>query len=277
MNENDSKSAISVFFLQLLRPVVRLLLRYGVSYRDMAELLKQACVEVATGYFGEDGRPASISAVALQTGMTRRDVRRVQQTEDDTVSRAFGHLNLAGRVLSGWFQDADFRSVDGMPRPLAESGASPSFADLARRYAADVPATATLKELKRSGAVVTDDKGRLVATSRDYMPGIVDPAAPEAVTRSGSVLEDIGNTVEHNLVRGPGGIPRFERRATNINLDPACVDEFRRFVNREGQAFLERVDAWLTEHEMTEDEIRETEPVRLGLGMYWIQEPLRNS
>ena len=275
MSENGFKSIVSAFFVRLLRPTVRILLRHGVSYREIAELCKSVCVAEATSQFGEGGRPASVSTVALQTGMTRRDVRRVQLLNDGEEQQTIGRMNMAGRVLSGWHLDDDFCAPGGKPLPLAESGAFPSFADLAKRYAADVPASATLKELKRSGAVVTDDDGRLLAKSRDYMPGIVDPAAPEALTRSGSVLEDIGNTVEHNLIRGPQGTPRFERRATSINIDDRFVGEFREFINREGQAFLERVDEWLNEHEVDPRESEPGEPLRLGLGMYWIQDPNR--
>lgn len=275
MDQTEIKSVVSAFFVRLLRPAVRILLRHGVSFREMAELCRGVCVAEATSHFGDGGRPASVSTVALQTGMTRRDVRKVRLLQDSEEQQTIGRMNMAGRVLSGWFLDEDFLAPDGKPLPLSESGAFPSFTDLAKRYAADVPASATLKELKRSGAIVENEDGRLVAISRDYMPGIVDPAAPEALTRSGSVLEDIGNTVEHNLIRGPDGTPRFERRATNINISDACVDDFREFINREGQAFLERVDAWLSEHEVDSNEERGGEPLRLGLGMYWIQDTAR--
>lgn len=255
----------------MLQPAARILLRHGVSYREMAELCKSVYVDAASSVFAEEGKPANDSRVALMTGMTRRDVRRVRRGENAQETNAIGRMNMAGRVLSAWHQDPAFLDGNGKPAALTESGPAPSFHDLAKSYAADVPVTATLKELKRSGAVVEDDDGRLRAVSRDYMPGIVDPTAPEAITRSGSVLEDIGDTVEHNLVRHHDEKPRFERRATNINIDPAAVDEFRDFINREGQAFLERVDAWLTDHELSAPDAQREDRVRLGLGMYWIE------
>lgn len=271
MSEIDLKSVASAFFVRLLRPAARLLLRHGISFRELSELCKAVYVDAATTVFAEDGKPANDSRVALMTGMTRRDVRHVRRGDNAGEAQAIGRMNMAGRVLSGWFQDEAFLDPAGNPAPLTEAGPAPSFHELAKRYAADVPVTATLKELRRSGAVVEDSDGKLRAVSRDYMPGIVDPTAPEALTRSGSVLEDIGDTVEHNLVRARDEKPRFERRASNINIDPACIDDFRKFVNAEGQAFLERVDTWLTEHEIPKDKQSDRAPVRLGLGMYWIQ------
>ena len=46
---------------------------------------------------------------------------------------------------------------------------------------------------------------------------------------------------------------------------------FREFVEREGQAFLERVDDWLTRHEVTQHNGADVAPIRLGVGLYHIQ------
>ncbi len=53
-----------------------------------------------------------------------------------------------------------------------------------------------------------------------------------------------------------------------MHIPANAVPAFRDFIEQEGQAFLERVDAWLEEHE---DESA-PDPVRLGLGSYWIEE-----
>jgi hypothetical protein len=48
------------------------------------------------------------------------------------------------------------------------------------------------------------------------------------------------------------------------------VAEFRKFVENEGQAFLERIDAWLTEHENESDD-SQAKTLRLGVGAYLIE------
>ena len=53
---------------------------------------------------------------------------------DRDEKRALGRMNLAARVLSGWFQDPDFCDAGGSPLPLPETGPFPAFEDLARRY-----------------------------------------------------------------------------------------------------------------------------------------------
>ncbi|MBT8078646.1 MAG: hypothetical protein KJO31_08700 [Gammaproteobacteria bacterium] len=264
-------SATHAFFLRLLRPVARVMLRQGVSYRELAELCKQVYVAAATDAYGVDGRPANVSRVAMLTGMTRRDVRRVRVGRDRDEQRILASMNSASRILSGWHQDADFMRKNGEPLPLPEAGPAPSFEALSKRYAGDIPVSTTLKELLNVGAVVVNHDGKLRAETRYYMPGGDTPASAESILRSGSVLEDLGDTVDHNLGRKATEHGRFEGRATNRNVDPQHIDEFRAFVEREGQKFLEKVDQWLSDHEADAGKSNTTETLRLGIGAYCIE------
>ena len=276
-DKNPMKTAVCAFFSRMLTPVARILLRHGVSFREMSDLCKRVYVDVATDEYGVDGRPTNVSRVALLTGMTRRDVRKVRQGPDENEKQALGRMNIAARVLSGWYQDPDFCDFAGSPLPLQETGSFPSFAHLAKRYAVDIPVTTTLKELRNAAAIETDPRGLLLPKTRYYMPGSTNPAAPEAIMRASSVFEDIGNTIDYNLTRTDADVTRFERRAANINISADTVVEFRAFVEKEGQAFLERVDSWLSQHEQATEERTNTKTgshpiIRLGLGMYWIQD-----
>ncbi len=263
----DAKQSALRAFRLLFRPVARLLLRAGVNWRDVAEAGKATYVEIATEDYGIRGRPTNISRVAILTGFTRREVRRLRDLLAAEEPGTFGRMSYATRVLSGWWQDDDFLDSDGKPRELAVHGDGASFDALCHRYSGDVPATTLLKELKHVGAVIENDDRTLSVKARFYMPVLMDP---EQMMRSGSVLEDIGETVAYNLRRTEEQPSRFERRATNTNMSAATAAEFRDFLEKEGQGFLERVDAWLTDHESDAEE--DGPRMRLGLGAYWIQD-----
>ena len=266
----DAKTAALRAFRLLFRPAARMLLRAGVNWREVAEVGEATYVEVATDDFGIRGRPTNVSRVAILTGFTRREVRRLRDLLDAESPESFSRMNYATRVLSGWWQDEEYTDAEGKPRPLPQDGNNPSFASLCSRYSGDVAPTTLLKELKHVGAVVENDDGLLEARSRYYMPVLMDP---EQMLRSGSVLEDIGETVAYNLHRAEKDPSRFERRATNTNMSAKDRALFREFLEREGQAFLERVDAWLTEHEGSESD--KSSNLRLGLGAYWIEETIK--
>jgi hypothetical protein len=216
-------SAIHSFFARLLRPVARMMLRNGVSFRELSELCKRTYVAVATDEFGVDGRPTNVSRVAMLTGMTRRDVRKVRLSLDGEERKILGRMNSATRLLSGWYQDPDFVDEAGKPVALREAGPLPSFTELAKRYAGDIPVTTLLKELRNAAAIGSDDDGLLVAKTRYYMPGRTQPVTAESLLRSGSVLEDIGTTVDFNLRRRADEETRFERRATNLRVSSENV------------------------------------------------------
>lgn len=253
----------------LFRPIARILLKAGVNWKELVEVCKATYVEVATQDFGIRGRPTNVSRVAILTGFSRREVRRLRDLLEQEESASFDRMNHATRVLSGWYTDEDFIDKSGKPRALAVSGSNPSFETLCSRYSGDVPATTMLKELRHVGCVDANDDGRLVAKARTYIPVLTDP---EQVLRSGSVMEDVGQTVAYNLHRSKEDPSRFERRATNTQIPASVVPAFRAFIEEEGQAFLERVDAWLTEHE---DE-GATAAIRLGFGTYWIEDKDNN-
>ena len=93
-----------------LRPVARWLLRSGITWKEFAELSRDAFVDTAFEEFGIRGRPTNVSRVALLTGLSRRDVRRVRERGRRPLRhmRPRTTLNHASRVLSGWHLDPEF-------------------------------------------------------------------------------------------------------------------------------------------------------------------------
>jgi hypothetical protein len=268
MEKDVSRSVIAACRLWL-RPMARWLMRSGVTWKEFAELSREAFVHTAFEEFGIRGRPTNVSRVALLTGLSRRDVRRVrQEVADATVSAAEDSLNHASRVLSGWHMDADFLEPSGKPRALPARGEGASVEMLLKRYAGDIPATALVKELLKSGSVERLDDGSYRAVRRYYMPRQMDG---RAVERAGSVVADLVTTVEYNLVRDAGELSRFEGRAQNRHVDRRNLPAFRALVEREAQGLLERVDEWLAANEAgTAGD--GTQPMRLGVGVYAISD-----
>lgn len=253
-----------------LRPVARWLLRSGVTWREFAELSREVFVTTATDEFGIRGRPTNVSRVALLTGLTRRDVRKVRLAADAEKGEAAEEaLNYASRVLSGWHLDPDFVDPLGRPRDLPPTGAGATFETLLKRYAGDIPPTALVKELQKSGSVERTAEGRYRALRRYYMPSAMDG---RAVERAGSVLADVVATLEHNLSRGAREPARFEGRAQDRHIDPRHLPAWRAFLEREAQGFLERTDDWLSMHEVPADAAGDMARLRLGAGVYAIHD-----
>jgi hypothetical protein len=269
MSATTEKRETLGFLATVLEPVIRLMLRAGVTWKEFSELSKAKFVDVATADFGIRGRPTNASRVAILTGLDRREVRRLRRAPQ---AASKGYQSKASQILSAWHHDREFLDADGRPAALAIDGEGATFTELMRRYAPALPVVAMVKELKSANAVSELPDGRLRAVGRTYVPRGV---SAERLRLWSSVLSDIANTIEHNFSRDEATPPRFERRALSLRVDRDALADFRSLLESEGQAFLERIDDWLAAHERADD--APAEQVRLGVGVYHIEDRLTRS
>jgi hypothetical protein len=226
-------------------------------------------VEVATNSFGKRGRPTNVSRTAILTGLVRRDVRKQRAILNSSRPPPSGYVTKASLVLSAWHLDPDFRDADGQPALLRMSGTGKSFAALLERAGgADVRPSTLLKELVHAGAVRVRADGRLQALQRSYIPQTMDE---HLIRMWGTVIADVAATYVHNLTRNGKPGKRFERSAVSDQMPRSAVAEFAELLEREGQAFLERIDQWLTARECKARGSK-GETVRLGVGLYHIED-----
>src|SRR6266849_2332913 len=87
---------------QCLKPLVHVLIRCGVTWREFAEVAKTAYVEVATGQFGKRGRPTNVSRASILTGLARREVRIQRERLDSGPQALPGYVTKASLALSAW-------------------------------------------------------------------------------------------------------------------------------------------------------------------------------
>ena len=271
------KGALLSAFRKLLRPLVRILIRHGVSFPEFADIAKVVYVESALHDFPLDDRKVSGSRIAILTGLTRKDVRRllesVRRPTELHASDVIVNMSRSGRVLAGWFQDPDFLATHyGIPRDLAFDDAhEPSFTELVRRYSGDMPARAMLEELLRVGAVQKTEDNLLHVATRSYIP---TPMNVDSIARIGITLHDLAYTLDFNLNPKRTQRARFERRVTTDDgIAASDVEGFHLLVREKGQQLLEGLDNWLTARQTDSEAVKELEPrIRIGVGVYLFQE-----
>ena len=252
----------------LLLPVIRFLLKHGVTWSEFGEISKEAYVQVARDDYGIQGRPTNNSRVAMMTGLARREVARVRdhllEGEQD-VERQQG--NQISRILTGWHVDTEFTGDDGRPKDLPATGTTGSLSSLLKSYAGDLPHGAIRKEMQQRGLIEELSSGEFRVLKRDYVYSELDP---EIVRRMGVALHDHAATLEHNLNEDRDSAPRFEAIADNAQLTPRAFRTFQKLVESQGLAFLEEMDGWLANHEIDNTPDTDTRPIRLGVGVYLI-------
>jgi len=252
----------------LLLPVIRFLLKHGVTWDEFGELAKDVYVAVAREDHGIQGRPTNNSRVAMLTGLSRREVARIR---DRLLGGFDGAEALQGnrisRILSGWHSDSEFIDVHGQPKDLPATGPTGSFSSLLKRYAGDLPHGAIRKEMQHRGLIEELDNDYSRVLKRDYVYSNLDP---EIVRQMGIALHDHAATLEHNLDGERSSAPRFEGMADNVMISPKAFEAFQDLVAARGIALLEEVDGWLSRNEIDETSDADAHTVRLGVGVYLI-------
>jgi Family of unknown function (DUF6502) len=159
--------------LRVCKPLVRLLLRNGVTYPVLAAALKPVFLHAARDELARREMPQTDSAVSLLCGVHRRDVRQLsaalaQQTASTLVPPQ-GPLGMAAQVVGRWMHDSALQDRQGQPLALTRNGPPPSFDSLVASVSSDVRPRAVLDELLRLG-VVQDDGSAIRLVRGGFAP-----------------------------------------------------------------------------------------------------------
>ena len=156
--------------LRILRPLVRLLLRNGVTYPELTSAMKRVFVDAARQELAHQGMSGTDSAITLLCGVHRKDVREL------TRGAAHGPqaqlrvnappLSLSGEVIAAWLAHPDWQDERGEPRELSRE----AFDALASSITQDVRPRALLDELMRLGVVQQQADGRLSLSKAGFAP-----------------------------------------------------------------------------------------------------------
>ncbi len=263
-----TQSALTAAVFRVMRATAQILLRYGVSFQAFSDLAKRAYVESAREDFAIPGRKPTISRIAVLTGLSRKEIQRLTDSETASDAEALERYNRAARVVAGWVRDHDFRDQDGHPRTLPQEGDDLSFAELVRRYSGDIPPRAVLDELLRVGTVERDDSGRIRLLAHAYIPRRSDS---DKLAILGIDVSELIDTIDHNL--GDDGPPRFQRKVMYDNLPIEAVEKFRELSAARAQGLIEYLDSWLSQHDRDVNPASEGKGrMRAGLGIYYFEE-----
>ncbi|MES9853696.1 MAG: DUF6502 family protein [Candidatus Thiodiazotropha sp. L084R] len=265
---DTNRKVLTSSILKLLRPLVRLMLRNGFTYGDFADLSKWIFMDVASHEFGIPGRKQTVSRVSVITGLTRKEVSRLQKIDKPDDSAIAHQYNRAARVISGWLRDPRFLTKKGEPAPLKFDQGKNNFSDLVREHSGDVPPRAIYDELLRVGTIAKDESGKITLLSDGYIPRTGETSKLHIL---GTDVELLIETIDHNLQTGSQS-PFFQRKVSYNNLPAEALPEFRNLSAEKSQALLLECDRYLSQHD------RDIEPnsdgtgrKQAGIGIYYFE------
>ncbi len=242
---------------KILSPLVRVMLRNGVACGNFEEMVRKVYVDEAFRMSQKQGK-TTVSAISAQTGLSRKEVKRLHEIEHTEDRHNDQKYNRAIRVISGWMNDPRFISNQGVSQPLNMEDKEPSFATLVKDYSGDIPTRAMFDLLHKSGCVEQVD-GKVVLISHAYVPGN-DPT--DVINIMGVDCNELMNTVIYNMHCDQAD-RRFQRKVSTNLLALEHKDAFLKYAGRRSQTLLEELDNWLSDHQGEEENSQ-----YISLGIY---------
>jgi hypothetical protein len=275
---DNVKTVLSVSLRRLLRPLVKMMLREGLTYSTFATIAQMAFVESAARDFAGKGMRSTAKSVCALTGMPMEQLRAVMLDQEQyEASEVLEVANPFARVLHGWHNDRDYVGPYGFPADLHFDTGKLNFTVLAARHAAGVSPATILQELLRVGAVTEVGSNIWKPLKQEY----IEPSlSPVNLGRMASLVESLLSTLENNTSQSRVGTDLFER---TVNVDtPLTADQLlalQSYMKTVGGQFLHRVDAFaaIDLQENVTVKPGEAADIRAGLQCYLFVEPVADS
>ncbi len=206
---------------RLLRPLVRLLIRRGVTFPALADVLRSLYVEVAAHELLTEPRARTDSRISLLTGVHRKEIRR-WRSEPHAPDAVPPVITLTSQIIARWLRDAAYADADGTPAPLPRlprADGGPSFERLVQSATSDVRPRAVLDDWLNHGIVTVDAADRVVLDTAAFVPR---PGSAEQLFYFGRNLHDHMSAAAANVL-ARNEAPFLERAAHYDHLSPATV------------------------------------------------------
>lgn len=268
MPSSSTGQAITSMLHTLLRPLIQLLIRNGVSYQVFCDEAKKVFIDVADRDFREPNKKQTTANITMLTGINRKEVSRQLKAADGPDATQWEQTNRGARIVLAWSRDPDFLDHHGQPRALSVGSADSDFTQLVKKYGLDISAGAILNELQRIGAVSMTEEGRVALSSVTYIPHTGDHEKLWLLGMSGA---DLIRTFNHNLDHS--GADAFVQRYVYFdNIPQQALTQIRNQSKKQGAMFVDQVEGWLRAYDRDANPtVQGSGRVRAGMGIYYFE------
>jgi len=236
MGVRETSVQISKAARKAIRPLVRLLIHWGIGFKDFSEELRQTYLEEGTLYLRKKKKEVTSSSLSLITGIHRKEtslyIKEPAKDEKNDVNRK---ASAAFSVLSAWITDPKYRDKKKNPLPLnylSDKESKISFTSLCESVTRDVRAKAILDELLRLDLISLDD-GVVTLKKSAFIPD--NDLEKKLAFFSRNISEHLSAAASN--INGENA-PLFERTASHNQLTDKDIEELKAFVEERGMALL---------------------------------------
>lgn len=255
----------------MLRPLMPVLLRYGVTLQDAQESLRVLYINELSARSKERGRQLTNARLGMLAGINRGEVQMLldARVERERARKETARLfEQASAVITAWHTDKNFTTPYGAPLDLSleqEEG----FKTFRQLLDSTLPAANSDQVLETmiAGGCAEKHGNRFVSCSSRALT--MGSEQLSKLSRFGSHVSDLIRTVVHNLSCHSDQEARLEQRLeTSCSVTPQFLKEIEQYLRDRSLSFLQECDAWVTEREQVNSQ---SSGDHAGLGIFFFQ------
>jgi len=250
--------------IRILKPLIRILLRNGISYGTFADIARKTYVDSGFEEARRRGQKQTVSNVSILTGINRKEVKRLKESLVFDTDSSLKKFNRVVRVLAGWQHDEEFLDADHEVKDLLLEGDNGSFTSLVKRYSGDMPVVAMLNALIDSGNIKVIDNGNIQLINPNFLPTTDND---EKLNILGIDTAEFIETIDHNLNVKQSRDAWFQRKASNTSVNIESLPKIKQRLNKKAQQLLEDIDADFSSNETD----RKDESCAVSIGIFFSQ------
>lgn len=270
------KDQFAAAIRRMLRPVIRQLVAYGVTYPALDQMIRELYVETAEHDFALPHKRLTDSRVALMTGLNRKEIARLRHGPRTEKPEVEVEDTAVTRVIGRWMGGPPFSDARGRARPLPYEDRrkrTATFSRLVKERGIDVPVRSVLDELIRTGVAEIDDAGNVHLKQEANVPA---GDLEGKLTLLSSDPGELFSTIVHNVEQPDD--PWLQRKVVYDNIGSDALEELRRASRATGEEFIRKSNVLLS----SQDRDRSPDAPggnrsRVVLGVYYYEETEEDS
>jgi hypothetical protein len=258
-----------------LRPLMRVVFAYGVSYQELVEVVRGLYVYALRDRLESEERPVTPARLGIMTGTTRGEILSLFETRELRAEQrelATRRIDLLSLLLTRWHDDPQFSTPYGAPLDLSlkPEGSFRTFDQLVAASGIEMDRDSIIEQLRQIGCLEIHGEQFVRCVRRT----LISPSADVArIAHLGSSVAALSSTLVHNLLNDEKKEPYFERYAlSDFPLSPRGKSLLLAQLREEGGEFISQLDRWISGKA---EEVADSSGVRCGVSMFFFES--RNS
>lgn len=226
---------------KVMKPLARLLIQYGISYREFTDISKKAFFSAGQEVLKPQSVRPNASQLSVLTGLHRKDITTflAAPPQEEKQPEPPQATSTGAALIAQWVTDPTYLDKKKKPKPLpytADQG--PSFTQLVEAVSKDIRPKAHLDHLTQLGLLETDDQGLITLKREAFLPNEDFKAKLEFFVRH---IHDHLAATAANLTSDTHVFP--DRSAFHAELTDADIKTLKTEIDKKAMSLLKDIYA----------------------------------